>query len=466
MPTDCTSESLGFEACAGRRVVADFDGGAISSNAGALLLREADRAIDLSRLVAGCFRDERNPDLIEHELQTLIGQRVHGIALGYDDLNDHDDLRFDPVLGLLSGKVEAKRSDCEVLSGKATLNRLELGPETGSSRYHKISVKTAAMEQVFVDFYLAAHEVPPKRITLDLDATDDPLHGNQEGRFYHGYYRCYCYLPLFIFAGRHLLAAKLRPANIDGSAGAKEEVERIVARIRAAWPDVEILLRGDSAFARDGLMTWCEANAVDYVFGLAGNSRLMKMIEPELAEARRLVEADPEGEPARVFKDFRYRTLKSWSRERRVVAKAEYLPHDEDPKANPRFIVTTLTPDEIGGKELYEDVYCARGEMENRIKECQLDLFSDRTSSATMRANQLRLWFSALAYVLVQALRRIALPGTRFARATANTIRCRLLKIGAQVKVSVRRIRVAMASSCPYTCEFIHAYHRLRPDAA
>ena len=368
MLTDCNSESLGFEDCAGRRVVADFDGGAISSNAGALLLGEADRAIGLSRRVAGCFRDDRNPDLIEHELETLIGQRVHGIALGYEDLNDHDDLRLDPVLGLLSGKVEAKRSDCEVLAGKATLNRLELGLKAGTSRYHKISVETVAMEQVFIDIYLAAHEQPPKRIILDLDATDDPLHGNQEGRFYHGYYRCYCYLPLYIFAGRHLLAAKLRPANIDGSAGATEEVERIVSRIRAEWPDVEILLRADSGFARDELMAWCEANGVDYVFGLAGNSRLMEAIGPELDEARRLAEADPEGKPARVFKDFRYRTLKSWSRERRVVAKAEYLPHDEDPKANPRFIVTTLTPDEIGGKELYEDVYCARGEMENRIK--------------------------------------------------------------------------------------------------
>lgn len=460
MQTDCSSQSLGFEACSGRRVVADFEGGAITSDAGALLLREADRAIGLSEGVARCFHDGRSQEDIEHTIETLVGQRVHGIALGYEDLNDHDDLRHDPVLGLLSGKLEAKRSDCEVLAGKSTLNRLEQTPETGDPRYHKISVDAAAMERVFVAFYLAAHERPPERIILDLDATDDPLHGDQEGRFWHGYYRCYCYLPLYIFAGHHLLAAKLRRANIDASTGAQEEVARIVAQIREAWPEVKIWLRADSGFARDELMSWCEANDVDYVFGLARNKRLEKSIAGELERAR--ARAETRGRPVRLFKEFSYATLKSWSRERRVVAKAESLPQGP----NPRFIVTSLKLCTIKGRALYEKIYCARGNMENRIKECQLDLFADRTSTASMKANQLRLWFSSLAFVLMEALRRIGLRRTRFAKATAGTIRARLLKIGALMRRSVRRIYVAMASAYPYQHEFRLAHARLRRSAA
>ena len=460
MQTDCSSQLLGFEPCAGRRVVADFEGGAISSDAGALLLREADRTIGLTESVARCFRDGRDQDLIEHTIETLVGQRVHGIALGYEDLNDHDDLRRDPVLGLVSDKLEARRSDCEVLAGKSTLNRLEQAPETGDPRYHKISVDAAAMERVFVDFYLAAHERPPERIILDLDATDDPLHGDQEGRFYHGYYRCYCYLPLYIFAGRHLLAAKLRPADIDGSAGAREEVARVVAQIREAWPNVKIWLRADSGCARDELMSWCEANEVDYVFGLARNKRREKSIANELEQARARAEA--RGKPVRLFKELSYATLKSWSRERRVVAKAEASPQGP----NPRFIVTSLKRSTIKGRVLYEKIYCARGDMENRIKECQLDLFADRTSTAYMKSNQLRLWLSSLAFVLVEAVRRIALPRTRFAKATPGTIRTRLLKIGALVRRTVRRIYVAMASACPYQHEFRLAHTRLKRCAA
>lgn len=460
MPTDCTSQSLDFEACSGRRVVADFKGGAISTDAGGLLLREADRAIGLSERVARCFRDGRNPVLTVHTIKTLVSQRVHGIALGYEDINDHDDLRLDPVLGLLSGKLEEKRADCEVLAGKSTLNRLEQAPETGNPRYHKISVDDEAMEAVFVDLYLAAHERPPKRIILDLDATDDPLHGDQEGRFYHGYYRCYCYLPLYIFVGRHLLVAKLRRADADASAGAKEEVARIVASIRAKWPDVEIWLRADSGFTREDLMAWCEANNVAYVFGLARNARLEKTIAEEMAQA--CAECEASGQPVRLFKEFSYSTLDSWTRERRVIAKAEHLPAG----ANPRFIVTSLESPDFEGQDLYEKIYCARGDMENRIKECQLDLFADRTSTATMRANQLRLWFASFAYVLIAALRRIALQQTQFARATAGTIRTRVLKIGAQVKYSVRRVYVAMASACPYQDEFRIAHARLKRIAA
>ncbi len=455
MPTECIPDNLEFEAFDGRRVVAAFDGGAISSNAGALLLRHCDEAIGLFERAAACFVDHRNPALRVHELRTLVGQRICGVALGYEDLNDHDELRHDPVLALLSDQLEAKREDCAALAGKSTLNRLEHAPSGPLGRYHRIGHDASALENLFVDLFLDARGRAPKRIVLDLDATDDPLHGNQEGRFFHGYYKGYCYLPLYITCGRHLLAAKLRPANIDGAAGAREEVERIVARIRARWPGVSVLLRADSGFARDELMAWCEANGVDYLFGLAKNVRLKARIAD--AAARAAAEQARTGEPARRFADFTYRTLKSWSAERRVVGKAEHLAKG----ANPRFIVTSLSADEIGARALYEDLYCARGEMENRIKERQLDLFADRTSAATMGANQLRLWFASLAYVLVDSLRRIALVGTKLANATAGSIRLNLLKIGARVTVSVRRIKVAMASAQPWQGEFAIAHERL-----
>ena len=309
--------------------------------------------------------------------------------------------------------------------------------------------------RVFLDIYVAAHKTAPKRIILDLDATDDPLHGNQEGRFYHGYYRGYCYLPLYIFDGRHLLVAKLRPANIDAAAGSVDEIARIVTHVRKAWPAVEIWLRADSGFARDDMMSWCEENRVDYVFGMARNKRLEPMITDELCQAKATFEARKR--PARVFKELDYRTKTSWSRSRRVVAKAEQL----EKGANPRFIVTSLTIERIGGQELYEQVYCQRGEMENRIKECQLDLFADRTSAATMRANQLRLWLASLAYVLMEAVRRLALEGTQLANATAGSIRLKLLKIGAVVTLSVRRIKIAFATAYPAKALFVTAVERL-----
>jgi hypothetical protein len=456
MSTDCNATQLIFEGFEGRQVVGAFDGGAVTSNGGATLLREADRAIGLTRRVARCFRDERDPDLVVHRMETLVGQRVHAIALGYEDINDHDELRHDPVLGLLSDTLEPKRADVATLAGKSTLNRLEHGLKSGAGRYHKISVIDAALEQVFLDVYVAAHKAAPKCITLDLDATDDPLHGSQEGRFYHGYYRCYCYLPLYIFDGRHLLVAKLRQADRDASAGAKEEIARVVAHVRAAWPHVEIRLRADSGFARDDLMSWCEENRVDYVFGLARNKRLEAMIAGDLAEAKATFAATDKA--ARVFKELDYRTRDSWSKSRRVVAKAEHLKKG----SNPRFIVTSLPAERVGGQELYEQIYCARGEMENRIKECQLDLYADRTSAATMRANQLRLWLASLAYVLMQALRRLALEGTELTNATAGSIRLKLLKIGAVVTLSVRRIKLAFASACPARELFTLALDRLR----
>ena len=459
MPTQCSRDLFGYEVVEGRQVVAAFDGGEVTSDAGALLLGATDRAIGLVTRFAACFDDGRVQDQIEHTVEAMVAQRVFGIALGYEDLIDHDQLRHDPVLATLAGKLTAKRRDCAPLAGKSTLNRLEHAPLT-PSRYHKIGHDPAAIEGLFVALFLEAHRTPPPQIILDLDATDDRVHGHQEGRFFHGYYDCYCYLPLYVFCGRHLLAAKLRRSNIDASAGALAEIERIVAQIRARWPKVEILLRADSGFARDDLMAWCEAHRVDFVFGLARNDRLLGQIADDLAAVE--VTSLERGAPARRFADFAWRTLDSWSRERRVVAKAEHLPKG----SNPRFVVTSLPASAIDARTLYEDLYCARGEVENRIKEQQLDLFADRTSAVTMRANQLRLWFASFAYVLIEALRRIGLRFTQFAPATSGTIRLKLRKIGAQVRVSVRRIKVAMASACPFQTEYHLAYLSLKRAAA
>lgn len=458
MPTQCNAEQFEFSCVERRRVVAAFDGGTVSSDAGAVLLKQADAAIGLIDRLAGCFVDERRADLIEHSVRTLIGQRVFGIALGYEDLNDHEQLRHDPVFGTLLGKLEAqRRSECAALAGKSTLNRLELHPRTGDgvTRYHKIRPLAAAIERVFVDVFIESYREPPAEIVLDLDATDDPLHGHQEGRFFHGYYDGYCYLPLYIFCGEHLLAAKLRPSNLDAAAGALDEVQRIVGQLRERWPQTRILLRADSGFCREALMRWCEDAGVDYVFGLARNARLVRAIGAELHAAA--AESAARGEPARQFKELTYRTQKSWSRSRRVVAKAE---HTGD-KANPRFIVTSLSMETHPAQALYEGLYCARGEMENRIKEAQLNLFADRLSAETFRANQLRLWLSSAAYVLMHALRRIGLAGTELARACAHTIRLKLLKIGAVVKISVRRVKLAMSESCPNQREFAAAFRHL-----
>jgi hypothetical protein len=461
MQTECNPEQFEFSCVERRRVVAGFDGGTVSSDAGALLLKRTDEAIGLIDRLAGCFVDERRADLIEHSVRTLIGQRVFGIALGYEDLNDHEQLRHDPVFGVLIGKLESKRRrECAPLAGKSTLNRLELHPPQGGvSRYHKIRPITESIEQVFVELFIEAHPEAPQQIVLDLDATDDPLHGHQEGRFFHGYYDCYCYLPLYIFCGEHLLVAKLRRSNIDAAAGAVEEVERVVGQIRSRWPQVRIILRADSGFCREGLMSWCEGRGVDYVFGLSRNARLVRAIGAELRAVA--AESAATHKPARQFKELTYRTHKSWSRARRVVAKAEHI----GDKSNPRFIVTTLSIEEYATRELYEELYCARGEMENRIKEAQLALFADRLSTETFRANQLRLWLSSAAYVLMHALRRIGLAGTELTRACANTIRLKLLKIGAVVTVSVRRVKLAMSNSCPNQREFAAAFRQLAAAA-
>jgi Transposase DDE domain group 1 len=456
MPTECSAEQFDFGTVEGRAVEAAFDAGLVTSDAGALLLGATDRAIRMMERFAGCFHDARRAELIEHEVRTLVGQRVFAIALGYEDLNDHDELRHDPLMAVLAGKLTTKREECAPVAGKSTLNRLELS-KVEPTRYHKISHNAVAIRHLFVDLFIEAHERAPREIILDLDATDDPLHGMQEGRFFHGYYDCYCYLPLYVFCGRDLLVAKLRSADMDAAAGAVEEVARVVARIRSCWPKTRIVLRADSGFARDDLMTWCEANGVDFLLGLARNERLAAEIAPELELAA--AKSRCTGRPERRFGSFMWTTRESWSRPRRVVAKAEWT----NGEANPRFVVTSLMRG--GPKYLYEKVYCARGEMENRIKECQLDLYADRTSAGTMRANQLRLWFHSMAYVLLCALRRIALHDTDLAQATCGTIRLKLLKIGAVVRISARRIRIAMASACPAARVWGLACVRLAPAA-
>ena len=472
MPTQCILDSFDFGSVERRTVVGAFDGGTITSDAGALLLGQTDTAIRLVSRLADCFQDARCPALVVHQLPAMLSQRIFGIALGYEDIVDHDQLRHDPVFGVLGGALTSKRSDCAALAGKSTLNRLEHAAKVGSDPYHKITHDPAAIERLFVtlmmDAYapvgtgqLEAQQEPPRRLIIDLDATHDPIHGEQEGRHFNAFYDCYCYLPLYVFAGRHLLAAKLRSADKDAADGAKEEIARIVAQIRARWPDVRIILRADSGFARDDLMEWCENNSVDYIFGLARNVRLVGAIKRELVLARRASRRS--GRAERRFAVLEnWDTREGWARPRKVVAKAEWL----DDKANPRFIVTSLHWSDGDARKLYEDIYCARGEMENRIKECQADLFAGRTSAASMRANQLRLWFAAFAYVAMAALRRIGLAGTELARATCGTIRLKLLKIGALITTSVRRVKVAFASSCPQQATFAIAYHRLRSVAA
>lgn len=440
--TDCIQSRFEFGTHQSRSVVADFTGPNTSSDGGALLLRQTSFKLNLIPRLAACFIDRRDQRYVHHSVEEMLGQRVFGLALGYEDLNDHDHLRHDPLLSLLAGKPDLTQP----LAGKSTLNRLELSTSE-TNRYKKIEADTAAIDRLTVDLFIEAHAEPPARIVLDLDATDLPLHGQQEQRFFHGYYDEYCYLPLYIFCGEHLLCMRLRAANQDAAAGSREEVARIVGQIREHLPQVQVILRGDSGFCRDELMTWCESNRVDFVFGLARNKRL----EAQLAKTMERAHAEKKrtGKGARLFTEFRYQTLeKTWSRERRVVGKAEVL---ED-KENPRFVVTSLGKGKGKGKQsaqsLYEDLYCQRGEMENRIKE-QLSLFADRVSAETMRANQARLYLSGMAYVLVSALRRLGLVGTELARAQATTIRLRLFKIGAQVRVTARRVWIQLAASFP-----------------
>jgi hypothetical protein len=466
MKTECTPTQLEFHAIGRRNIIGRFDGGNITSDAGGLLLRETEKRTGIISGFARCFEDLRDPEAIEHTVAELVAQRIYGLALGYEDLNDHDDLRRDPLFAVLVGKEDPEgekrarpRDRGKAAAGKSTLNRLELTPAEPTAaelRYKKIIMKPEEMDRLFVDIFLQAHDEPPQEIILDVDATDDPLHGNQEGRFFHGYYMNYCYLPLYIFCGEFLLCARLRPSNIDASEGTGDELERIVGQIRRSWPDVKIIVRGDSGFCRDGIMTWCEANGIDYVLGLAKNERLKAMIAEELQQAEEQYERTKEA--SRVFKDFRYQTLESWTRERRVVGKAEHL----DKGSNPRFVVTSIPVEQIDAPTLYEQLYCARGDMENRIKEQQLWLFADRTSAGKMRANQIRLYFSSAAYLLMQALRRLGLQGTQMAAAQCSSIRLKLLKVGAQVKVTVRKVWFSLAGGYPYADLFYQVFRNLQ----
>jgi hypothetical protein len=452
--TQCTQSGFDFKAHFSRDIVARFDGGTISSDGGSLLLRQTDQRLNLLTRFANCFLDGRRQDRVEHSLVEMISQRVYGLALGYEDLNDHEQLRKDPLFGILAGREELDRP----LAGKSTLNRLELG-NGQEDRYKKITFWKQGIDEVLVSVFVESQETAPKEIILDVDTTDLPLHGKQEGRFFHGYYDSYCYLPLYIFCDEHVLCARLRQSNSDAATGSLTEIERIVGQIRVAWPEVKIILRGDSGFCRNELMSWCEGHAVDYVFGLARNQRLRRIIGQQMWEATE--QWNRTDKPARVFTDFLYQTRKvknrGWGREQRVVAKAEHI----DGKENPRFVVTSLDSEQWPAQALYEELYCARGDMENRIKE-QFSLFADRVSAETMRANQLRLYFSVMAYVLVSGLRRLGLKATDLAQAQVSTIRTKLLKIGAQIRVTVRKVWISMASSYPWQNLYEQVWTNLR----
>ena len=455
MVTECIANDLKFQPLASREVVAQFNGGTITSDAGGLLLREVEELTGILARFAECFDDFRNPEYIDFTVKELIKQRVFALSLGYEDLNDHDSLRKDPLLATLVGRADPTGQDrllprdrgCP-LAGKSTLNRLELTPSgaNAKSRYKKIAARQYKIDKFFIDTFIQLQQLnsePPEEIILDFDATDARLHGHQLGRFFHGYYGDYCYLPLYVFCGDHLLCAKLRPSSIDAAAGSLKVLQKIVAQIRAKWPNVKILVRGDSGFCRENMMAWCETNTVGYLFGLPKNKRLLQTIGKEMVEAKTMFEQT--GEASRVFGETTYRTLDSWSCARRVVGKAEHLAKG----ANPRFVVTSLKKEDVNAKTLYEDKYCARGDMENCIKEQKLFHFADRLSCQTMRANQVRLSLSAVSYVLMNAVREHGLKNTPLANAQSNTIREKVMKIGAQVTVSVRRVVFALSESFP-----------------
>lgn len=471
--TECSEQRLLFQEHGRREVVADFDGGRITSDAGGLLLREVEERFGIVKQFAGCFTDYRDPLKTEFTVLELLLQRVMGLALGYEDLNDHEQLRHDPLLALLCGRENILGNDRvdenigRPLAGKSTLNRLELTPAGASeaSRYKKIVANIEQLQDTLVDVFirLRAKQDVPQELVIDFDATDDPIHGDQLGKFFHGYYKHYCFLPLYAFCDGWPLLGLLRPSNIDACAGTVEALQRIVPKLRQAWPEVRIVIRGDSGFCREEIMSWCENNNVDFVFGLAKNERLTSELEQELAAVKE--EFEQTRQPCRQFKDFTYQTLKSWSRPRRVIGKAEHLSKG----SNPRFVVTSLSKQRVDARTLYEDQYCARGDMENRIKEQQLELFADRTSTHGMRSNQLRLLFSTIAYCVLKALREFGLPGTAMAQAQVGTIRTKLLKIGGRIRVSVRRIVFSLADSYPYQEIFgtiLANLHRPRPHPA
>src|SRR6516162_4431726 len=435
--TDCNRQTLTFSSLGPKAVVADFLGGRLTSDAGALLLREAGEATGLFRALDQAIPDPRDPALIVHDQRALIAQRIIALALGYEDLNDHQALRTDPALQVAAGAVP---DEAAPLASPATLCRLE-------NRIDRPTLVRFA--GALVDQFIAAHSEPPEHLILDFDATDDPVHGHQEGRFFHGYYDQYCFLPLYVFCGDELVTAYLRPSKIDACKHARALLKLLVRRLRAAWPGVKITIRADSGFCRWRLMRWCDSHGVGYVLGLARNVVLERQAADAIAQAERRFGRT--GQPQRIFDSFAY-AAGTWDRPRRVIVKAEH--NAQGP--NPRFLVVNVPGDP---RELYEDIYCQRGDMENRIKEQQLDLFAGRTSCHRFLANQFRLLLSAAAYVLVQALRRTALAGTQLAQAQVSTVRLKLLKVAARVAVSVRRVVLHMASSCPMQ-ELFRLVHR------
>jgi hypothetical protein len=477
MTPQCNADVFHFQTNSRFPIDAAFDGGYITTDGGALLLAEVERHTGALAQLTTCFTDYRDPDAIEHTLPHLLAQRVYALALGYEDLNDHDHLRLDPLLAALVGKDDPlgqrrvqQRDRGKGLAGKSTLNRLELTPPdaNASARYKKIVAQPEAIERLFLDLFVQSYAQPPAEIVLDVDATDDPLHGHQEGRFFHGYYDCYCYLPLYIFCGDRLLCAKLRTAEHGAAHGALAELQRVIEYLRQAWPAVRIVVRGDADFAEEEIMAWCEAHVVDYVFGLAPNSRLLEAVARPLMWAHvRYLRC---GVACREWADFLYQTRKTWSRERRVVCKAEYLPGGP----NPRFVVTSLAAVQVTAAvdeqtyctlapaAVYEEKYCARGDAENRIKEQKRDLAAGRTSTHGLRSNQLRLWFSSLAYVLVSGLRRLGLAQTPLSAGQCGTLRERLLKIGGWVRVTAGRLYVSLCEACPVRAVFGRAYAALR----
>lgn len=465
--TECRQTLFEFQGHYGRKVTADFTGGYLSSDGGgAVLLRELDLKLGLMDRLAVCFTDLRDQRYVDHLLPQLLRQRIGGLALGYEDLNDHDSLRHDPAHALMAGKgdIEGLDRPCErdkgkALAGHSTLNRMELGCLGTDGRYKKILADAEKLEALLIEEGVKAIPRKSRRIVLDFDATDDPLHGAQEGAFFHGYYREYCYLPLYCFCGSIPLWAQLRGAQRDASEGTVQALEKIVPVIRRRFGrKVQIVVRADSGFAREAIMAWCEKHRVDYCFGLQRNSRLQARLNEAFESLEQQLEVGTQQLPCRSYRGFHYTTLKSWSRKRRVVGKAEILPKGN----NPRFIVTNLPADEWEGRSLYEDFYCARGDMENRIKEQQLDLFADRTSTGWMASNQLRLWFSAFAHLMLSRLRAEVLKGTALAQATLGTIRLKLFKIAARIRVSCRRIHLELSSACPYKDTYAMAWANLQ----
>ena len=483
--TDCIPEQFKFKQVKSCPVVVNFNGETVTSDAGLTLITELDRKRKITSRLAQCFKDYRDVNRINHSVENLIAQRIYGLIMGYEDLNDHEELRHDPMFVLLLGKIIGSVKEPAVLAGKSTLNRLEHCPENvtsrADSRYHRIEHDAEAIEKLLVEIFLESSSKPLRQITLDLDVTDDLVHGNQEEAFFNPYYGGYCYAPLYIFSGQHLLVAKLRASNVDPAEGALNELQRIIKLIRSRWGNVKILVRGDSAYSREDIMAWCESQmGVDYVFGLGKNSRLLQLSQSVQYRASQdysqklqtIVEffetfftpSSDLKKQATAFVDnsvwycsLDYKTLDTWSRNRRVVAKVEY----SNLGVTHRFVVTSLSIKQVPPGRLYTQKYCPRGNMENCLKEQKLGMQSDRTSTHTFAGNQLRLWFSSIAYVLINALREQCLAKTDFKNATVGTIRTKLLKLGAIITIISRRVLIAISSTCPYKEIFATVYQCL-----